>query len=85
MPLVYEDYAGRVESRSKLDHQLNPGVDKHLTEIARELVNLDTLTAKLGLKSHVLTDLEKRHLEGARQRLVAIVLLLKHCCMFLQV
>ena len=73
MPLLYEDYAGRVKP-SKLDQQLdqmNPGVDKHLTKIARELVHLDELTAELGVKNQTLRDLEKKHPgDRPRQRLV---------------
>ena len=73
MPLKYEDYASKVDPRSKLDQKLdemNGGVDKHLTKIARELVQLDELTAELGLKNQVLRDLEKKHPDGSRQRLV---------------
>ena len=74
MPLLYEDYAGRVKPTNKLDQQIdqmNPGVDKHLTKIARELVHLDELTAELGLKNQILRDLEKKHSgDRPRQRLV---------------
>ena len=72
MPLLYEDYASKVEPRSRLEQQLdkmNDGVDKHLTKIAGELTNMDQLTAELGLKSHVLKDLEKKYQDGSRQRL----------------
>ncbi len=73
MPLVYEDYAGKVNSSSLLDLQvdeMNYGVDRHLTKIARDLDNLDELTAQLGLKNQVLKDLEKSHPDCSRQRLV---------------
>ncbi len=71
MPLVYKDYADRVETSSRLELQIdemNHGVDNHLTRIARDLVNLDELTAQLGLKNQILKDLEKKHLEVVRQR-----------------
>ena len=62
MPLVYEDYASRVQRGSELEHELdkmNGGVDKHLTKIAKYLTNLDELTAELGLRNEVLRDLER--------------------------
>ena len=72
MPLLYEDYASKVEPRSRLEQKLdkmNRGTDKHLTKIAGELTDVNQLTAELGLKSQVLRDLEQQYKEAQRQRL----------------
>ncbi len=58
---TYEDYASRVNPRSLLDQQLdemNGGVEKHLTNIAVELVDMNTLTPALGLKPNRLRDIQ---------------------------
>ena len=57
--MEYEDYAKRIRARRKLDMQLdemNNGVELHLTEIAKEMVDLDVVTPALGLKPRHLRD-----------------------------
>lgn len=61
MAATYEDFASKVEPRSKLAQEvdrMHHGVDKHLVKIARTLSNLEELTDALGLKARHLRDIQ---------------------------
>lgn len=62
MPLKYEDYSSKVAYRKMLELELdemNDGVEKHLLEIAEDLMHLDELTVALNLKRRVLRDIQE--------------------------
>ena len=68
---TYEDYAGGVIPRSKLDMELDKmhnGVETHLTEIAQDLVNLSDLTPKLGLTNRHYRDVRDENPNMSSQR-----------------
>ena len=60
MPLRYEDYAARVPA-GKLEQELDAmhgGVEKHLTAIARVLLDLEYIAPELDLHPSDLQDLD---------------------------
>ncbi len=71
---AYEDYAGRINPRSKLKQMLdevNRGTEVHLRKIAEELINLDQLTAELSLSHIMLLDIQASRAKPYLQRYVS--------------
>ena len=63
MPLHYEDYASQVSS-GKLELELDSmhgGVEKHLVEIAKELVDWDYMAPALNIKYSYVQDIKAMH------------------------
>ena len=68
MPMKFEDYASRVQPRSRLEWELDSGgINKHITEIGMDMTNLDELTAELEIEHKYLRDIREQY-KGANQR-----------------
>ena len=69
--MEFKDYADKIRPESKLDmilDEMNKGVEVHLTEIAQDMVKLDGLVPKLGLKNRHLSDIRSENHDVSAQR-----------------
>ena len=75
MPLHFHDYASKVVPMDKLHQvldEMNGGVEFHLTEIARDLGNLEDLTFTLGIKDRDRQGILSNNIRQQRYAVVVV-------------